>query len=144
MLGKYTNEDPPKPAEASEGTSFSNVGEEADPRAYDKEFWKHKTCRACGKTGHPSWSHTQEEKKQLKKAQEKKKKKNDKKEKKSKEEPKSSDDDSVGSSRSKWSSVSKSSTKSVQKLINALVADRLDSLTEQLKEDDEYDDDYTH
>jgi hypothetical protein len=79
----------------------------SEGQSYDIEYWKNKTCRCCGKKGHPSWIHTPEEQAKSKKAQQEKNKKKSKKE--SKEE---SDDESVSSSKSTKSTRSAASKKS--------------------------------
>jgi hypothetical protein len=97
LLDMFTQQDTRKPTIVSEGSSFGTVSE---AQSYDIEYWKNKTCRCCGKKGHPGWIHTPEEQAKSRKAQQEKKRKIIKKE------SKESDEQTVGSARSKKSSKS--------------------------------------
>jgi hypothetical protein len=102
LLNMFTKQDTCKPTLIFEGTSFGTVSE---AQSYDIEYWMNKTCRCCGKKGHPDWIHTPEEQVKYRKAQQEKKRK------KIKKESKESDDQSVGSARSKKSSKSTANKK---------------------------------
>jgi hypothetical protein len=97
LLDMFTQQDTRKPTIVSEGSSFGTVSEKRSYTDYDVEYWANKTCRCCGKKGHPGWSHTPEEQAESRKAQQEKKRKL------IKQEPKESDNESVGSTKSKSS-----------------------------------------
>jgi hypothetical protein len=105
LLDMITKQVTHKPTVISEGSSFGTVSGGQDSKDYDKEYWKNKTCRCCGKKGHPGWIHTPEEQAKSRKAQQ------EKNEKESKKESKGSDEESVGSTRRKKSSRSTATTK---------------------------------
>jgi hypothetical protein len=133
LLDMFTKQDTHKPTIVLEGTSFGTVSEGQSSKDYDIEYWANKTCRCCGKKGHPGWIHTQEEQAKAKKAQQEKNKK------KSMKESKGSNDESVSSSKSKKSTRSAASTKASQgaaaKAFATAMAENMDILD---KEDDLY------